>query len=179
MLSVDQIVQQYAQQYPQEHAKLKQFTEFVNQYSDAFERTQTVGHITASAMLLSPESDQCLLMHHRKLDKWLQPGGHADGDKDTFRVAQKEVYEETGICQFMKADAHVLDIDIHEIPARPQEPKHKHYDICYLMQSTCLEFVQNEESLQLKWVDLDEVLNFNNEPRYQRIMTKIKQLLHT
>jgi 8-oxo-dGTP pyrophosphatase MutT (NUDIX family) len=98
-----------------------------------------------------------MLMHHRKLDRWLQPGGHADGDADLARVALREAQEETGIAGLRVKD-NIFDIDRHRIPARAHEPEHWHYDVRYVVTTTVTEaFAANEESLELAWWPIDEI----------------------
>src|SRR5215217_9702417 len=70
--------------------------DFVRKNPDCFQRTLLEGHITASGWVLSADKNSVLLMHHFKLDRWFQPGGHCDGDPDVESVARKEVWEETG-----------------------------------------------------------------------------------
>jgi 8-oxo-dGTP pyrophosphatase MutT (NUDIX family) len=98
-----------------------------------------------------------LLMHHRKLDRWLQPGGHADGDADLARVALREAREETGLSD-LHLEGGIFDLDRHRIPARANEPGHWHYDVRYLVRAGANEsFVVNAESHALAWRPVLEV----------------------
>lgn len=126
---------------------------FVKQHTDCFERSLAVGHITASAWLLNKDGSAALLMHHAKLNKWFQLGGHCDGDSDTLRVALKEAQEESGITAIEPISTHIFDIDIHCIPDTPKEKSHYHYDIRFLLKVTSDEdFVKNSESKELRWI---------------------------
>ena len=121
---------------------------------DVFERTHTTGHFTGSAWLVSADDRRVLLLHHRKLGRWLQPGGHADGDADLRRVALREAEEETGLRE-LRAEGGIFDLDRHRIPARGAEPEHWHYDVRYVLRASGDErFSGNAESLALAWWDI-------------------------
>ncbi|HRF54817.1 MAG TPA: NUDIX hydrolase [Aquimonas sp.] len=120
----------------------------------AFLRERLAGHFTGSAWLVSADGARVLLMHHRKLDRWLQPGGHADGDADLAAVALREAEEETGL-RDLHVESGIFDIDAHRIPARGDVPEHTHYDVRYVIRTYSSEVPQgNEESLALAWVDI-------------------------
>jgi 8-oxo-dGTP pyrophosphatase MutT (NUDIX family) len=130
---------------------------FVDNYADCLWRTQLIGHVTASAWVLDETRAHVLLIHHRKLDRWLQPGGHADGEAETLAVAQREVWEETGL-QTEHIQQEIFDLDIHPIPARGSEPAHYHYDLRYLLQpSPGAKLEINEEVKAAEWVPLAQV----------------------
>lgn len=134
----------------------KTILEFVHAYPDCFERTQACGHITASAWLLSADHEHALLMHHAKLDMWVQVGGHCDGDPDVRAVALKEAREESGISQITIVSPAIFDIDVHLIPDRPNEKAHYHYDIRFLLAVGGDEKItQNSESKELRWISKD------------------------
>lgn len=122
-----------------------------------FERARLAGHFTGSAWLVSADGQCALLMHHRKLDRWLQPGGHADGDPDLAAVALREAEEETGLTGLVVEPA-VFDLDRHAIPARGAEPEHWHHDVRFVVRATGNEaFVLNEESHALAWRDVGDI----------------------
>ena len=88
-------------------------------------------------MIVRPDGSAFLLVRHRKLDRWLQPGGHCDpSDATTLATALREAREETGLAGLTPLlSGRPLDVDVHEIPARPGEPAHLHYDVRYLASS--------------------------------------------
>ena len=90
------------------------FRKFLHSAPEVFERSHPPGHFTGSAWLVSADGTRVLLMHHRKLDRWLQPGGHADGDTDLARVALREAQEETGVAD-LRVEGDIFDIDRHRI----------------------------------------------------------------
>lgn len=143
----------YASRCPDDEAT-QQFADFLRDTPAAFERSNREGHFTGSSWLVSADGERVLLMHHRKLGRWLQPGGHADGDRDLARVALREAEEETGLSDLVVEPA-IFDIDRHWIPERGLEPGHWHYDVRYVVHARGSEaFVLNEESLALAWRDI-------------------------
>lgn len=138
--------------------------QFVSSTPDCFERSHAAGHITGSAWLLNPAGDKVLLTLHRKLGKWLQPGGHADGDSDTLRVSLREAEEESGIAGIVPVSGDIYDVDIHSIPARPGEPEHLHYDVRYLLRAPHENFVVSAESVSLAWVRFGELAMLSPAP---------------
>lgn len=93
-------------------------------------------------------------MHHRKLDKWLQPGGHCDGNNDILTVAIKEAQEESGILEIEPISRQIYDIDIHLIPSNSIDQEHYHYDVRFLFKTVCNDhFVKNSESNELRWIE--------------------------
>lgn len=127
---------------------------FVQENSDCFERTLKIGHITGSAWILNKQRTHALLMHHAKLDFWVQLGGHCDGDSDVLSVAVKEAQEESGIKNIIPLREEIFDIDVHWIPANHKEEGHYHYDIRFLLGVTGdAQIVQNNESKELRWIN--------------------------
>ena len=122
---------------------------------DPFVRERLDGHFTGSAWLVSGDGRRVLLTHHRKLGRWLQLGGHADGDRDLARVALREAEEESGLAGLVvEADA-VFDVDRHWIPGRGEVPGHWHYDVRYVVRAAGSEaYAVGEESLDLAWRDI-------------------------
>src|ERR1700744_801652 len=148
--SLQEAFERYGARFPVE-PDLRRFHAWLRATPRPFHRETQQGHFTGSAWLVSGDGERVLLMHHRKLQRWLQPGGHADGDADLPNVALREAQEESGL-----VDLHVLpeifDIDLHAIPARRDEPQHWHYDVRYVVVAHGSEaFTVNEESLELAW----------------------------
>ena len=127
--------------------------DFVRSTPHCFERSHAAGHMTGSAWLLNPAGDKALLTLHHNLQRWMQTGGHADGDPDTLRVALKEAEEESGITGIVPITEEIFDIDIHLIPARPAkgEPAHYHYDVRYLLRAPHEQYAISHESDDLTW----------------------------
>lgn len=147
---------------------------FVEGHENCFERSLLVGHVTGSAWVVNPERTHALLVHHRRLDRWLQPGGHCDGDPDVLGTALREVWEETGIdaCPVTTA---VFDVDAHDIPARGAEPAHIHYDIRFLAEAPLsAQPVVSPESRAVRWVPLHEIVDLNTDDSVLRLVEKTK-----
>jgi len=145
---------------------------------DCFLRTSFPGHFTGSALVVSADGSRTLLHHHRKLDRWLQFGGHCDGDENIVRVAQREALEESGIEGLILASPRPFDLDIHPIPARPTEPAHEHFDVRYvLIAPENATFVTSEESHELRWFTPDETLPLNLDTGLRRLIAKWQCLL--
>ncbi|PNS08345.1 NUDIX hydrolase [Solilutibacter silvestris] len=120
----------------------------------AFVRERLAGHFTGSAWLVSGDGRRVLLTHHRKLDRWLQLGGHADGDTDLRAVALKEAEEESGLTG-LTVDEAIFDLDKHWIPERGDVPGHWHYDVRYVVHAGADEtFAVSEESHALAWREI-------------------------
>lgn len=132
----------------------------------AFSKRLLSGHVTASVFLINITRDKVLLTHHAKLQKWLQLGGHCDGIKDPFYNAHKEAYEESGLTRIDPVSRQILDIDIHPIPEHKGVPAHEHYDVRYLFEADEKEPLNiSDESNDLKWVPLDQLEDYNDDPR--------------
>ena len=116
------------------------------------------GHFTASAFVLSPSRDALLLIHHKKLDRWLQPGGHVEPeDTDMLAAARREAAEEVGLRELAAGRDDPFDLDVHDIPARPDEPAHAHFDVRFLFVAPTLAFALSAESKAARWVALTEL----------------------
>jgi 8-oxo-dGTP pyrophosphatase MutT (NUDIX family) len=127
---------------------------FLDEVERPFDREQATGHFTGSAWLVSADGEKVLLTHHRKLNRWLQLGGHADGDSDLAGVALREAHEESGLSG-LRVDPEIFDVDRHWIPERKGEPGHWHYDVRYIVHASKDDaFVVSDESLELAWVPI-------------------------
>ncbi|WP_233348146.1 MULTISPECIES: NUDIX hydrolase [unclassified Luteimonas] len=142
---------------PDEAEAADMFIALLRDREDPFLRTRLAGHFTASALVVSADGRRTLLTHHRKLDRWLQPGGHADGDRDLARVALGEAEEETGLVGLV-LEGGIFDLDRHWIPARNEVPGHWHHDVRYVVRAGADErFVVSDESHALAWRDIAAV----------------------
>ena len=151
--------------------------QFVAQYSDCFERSLNVGHITGSAWIMDLERSHVLLTHHRKLDQWFQLGGHSDGDPNTLDVALREGQEESGLDTLHPVSENIFDVDVHLIPARKNEPAHYHYDVRFLLEADRrAPLTISSESNELAWVTLDEALSLSQDASILRMVSKSRTL---
>lgn len=130
--------------------------DFCRRHPDALHRTCLDGHLTGSAVVVDEAGTRTLLLHHAKLGRWLQPGGHADGDGNLGHVAWREATEETGLVG-LRLLRPAIDIDIHAIPARPGEPEHLHLDLRFaVVAPDGAEVDHNHEALGARWVAADD-----------------------
>ncbi|MCG8450316.1 MAG: NUDIX hydrolase [Pirellulales bacterium] len=177
------MLRRYSLRYPEEAAVVARINSLVESAPDCFQRTCRPGHITGSAWVLSHDRSRCLLVHHRKLDRWLQPGGHADGQNQIEQVALREVREESGLNQLalVNEDEQLvpLDVDIHLIPDRLDaagnllEDTHQHHDIRFLViADSNQELVLSDESHDLRWFCREELLEVTREESVLRMMRK-------
>lgn len=170
------LAQKLAQHTPHdanEATMLAQIARFVAGYETCFERTLKVGHITGSAWIIDLDRSHALLTHHRKLDRWLQLGGHSDGDANTLNVALREGQEESGLQTLRPVSEAIFDVDVHLIPARKDEPDHYHYDVRFLLEADRnIPLVISEESNELAWVPLEEIFNLAPDASIRRMVEK-------
>ncbi|GIK99832.1 MAG: NUDIX hydrolase [Alphaproteobacteria bacterium] len=147
--------------------------QFVAEHPDCLLRSQLSGHLTGSAWVVDATRTRTLLTHHRKLDLWLQLGGHADGDPDLAAVARREAREESGLQRLELVSPAIFDLDRHRIPARKGVPEHWHFDLRFLIEADPMEpLVVSDESHDLAWVDLDRVAALNPEESLARMVRK-------
>ena len=173
------LLSSYQTRMMDESAFLAHTRRFVEQHTDCFERHLAPGHVTGSAWVVNPDRTMALILHHRKLDQWFQPGGHADGDNDIVRVALKETSEETGVepSHIRLVSEAIFDIDIHKVPATHQDPTHLHYDIRFLVEmDDDIPIPGNDESHEILWVPLYQVSRFNNNRSTYRMVEKTRHM---
>lgn len=168
----------YGRRHPDEEEMLSRILTLMETRGNCFDRDCLPGHITASAWIVSEESRAVLLTHHRKLERWLQLGGHTDGEANVLAAAMREAEEESGMTGFApwpaEAGPLILDIDVHLIPARKNEPAHEHHDIRFLLEVSEKQAIsrQVEESHDVRWFGADEVGAYLDEESLARMARK-------
>lgn len=164
-----------------EATHLRYILAFLERHPHPFDRRIAEGHLTASTLVLSRSGMQVLLLLHRKLDRWLQPGGHAEaGETSGEIVALREAREETGI-EGLELHPHAprpFDVDVHAIPARPDEPAHAHLDLRYLVLAPDGAAVsrQLEEASDLRWFGWHELEDLGLDSGLRRALAKARAL---
>jgi len=179
-------LEHYASCHLDETEMVNRFQRFVEAHPRCFERSlASPGHVTGSAWIVDPAGEAVLLTHHRKLDLWIQLGGHADGDPDVLAVARREGLEESGLRSLEVIDPGAdvnagsdtgiripFDVDIHEIPARREEPAHFHFDVRYAFRAGSRDVVTSDESHALAWVPMEELDRYTMDVSVQRMAKK-------
>jgi 8-oxo-dGTP pyrophosphatase MutT (NUDIX family) len=178
----------YRHAFPSEGSIVDRIVALVEEHADCFERTCRPGHITGAAWIVSADRRRCLLTHHRKLDRWLQLGGHADGQTQVEEVALREAREESGMSDFdllpIAGGLLPLDLDVHLIPARYDaagkqiEDAHEHHDVRFLLVAHAGQDVTtSDESHEVRWFTTEEVLRLTDEESVLRMLYKAAELI--
>ena len=143
---------------------------FVDEHPrDAHRRTCLPGHLTASALVLDSRGERALLTFHRKLGRWLQLGGHCDGDANLAGSALREAHEESGIAG-LAIDPLPIDVDVHTIPAHGEDPEHLHLDTRFLIRAPAGAVDRaSDESHELAWFTAQDVERLDLEPSLRRL----------
>ena len=178
MRNLGKLLEEYISAYPVEDAAIDML-EFFRKDPNCFQKDNQAGHFTGSAWIVSTDRCQVLMTHHKKLDMWLQLGGHADGTEDLISVAIREAKEESGFDNFMLVSKKIFDLDIHEIPAMSGDPIHLHYDVRFLLEADpkINKIVISNESRDVRWIPLDKILSLNPEESMQRMVIKTSRLV--
>ncbi len=174
--------------FDEQKQTLNRFIDFAEEYPNIFDRDLEYGHITGSGFVVSTDFSHILMTYHKKLDKWLQLGGHCDNHPIVHEVALTECREESGLEEFeyypfekyFKIETKhpfIFDLDCHLIPDYKETPEHFHFDVRYLFTADReLPLTISSESKDLKWIPLDDLLKYNSEESLERPLRKIKFL---
>jgi 8-oxo-dGTP pyrophosphatase MutT (NUDIX family) len=144
---------------------------------DPFSRAQfTPGHITCTGLVLAPDGGRLLLVHHRRLNRWLLPGGHVEPqDSDIWDAARREVIEETGARLLPDAAPPLAGMDVHGIPSNSREPYHLHHDLLFAFRAGSGDVRASPESRDVAWSTPAEFDRYdlpgNVRRAYRRILT--------
>ena len=176
MASLRQLIENYCARYPIEKTA-QSILSFLQADKNPFSRKNHHGHFTGSAWIVNPDKSKILMTHHKKIDKWLQLGGHADDEVDLLKVSQREAKEESGLCNFVILSKEIFDMDINKFPTIGSEPRHLHYDIRFLLEADHEESViVSDESYDVAWIVLDKIQQINSEDSIMRMVKKTKIL---
>ena len=177
-----ELLERYLARWPEERERVEQITRFVRAHPDGFLRTCQPGHVTGSAWVVTPDGGRCLLLWHERLGRWLQPGGHCDGETEVERTALREAHEETGLEGLHLAGADgggplvPLDVDVHRIPARGDEPEHLHHDVRFLVVADPPRDPPPSLRHAVRWVAAAEITRLTREESVLRMARKARRL---
>lgn len=173
----------------EERRAAENFISFISANPDCFKRTNLAGHLTGSALVVNSTLTKVLLTHHKKLNMWLQLGGHADGHHLLHEVAMTEAHEESGLTNLALLNyewdlfkARVprplpFDLDSHLIPANSKDPEHVHYDVRYVVLASSETLpVVSHESHDVRWFTIAEARKVTDERSMHRQFDKIEWL---
>lgn len=169
-------IKKYQIEFPEDSAEAQRLYDFIESTELAFHRENLEGHVTGSCLVVSPDKQKVLLTHHKKLNKWIQLGGHSDGEANTLNVSMREAEEESGISDLSFISQDIFSIDIHTIPARKQEPEHLHYDISFLIQAHHEDYTVSDESHDLQWFPVKELLHAELEDSLSRMIKRYNMM---
>ena len=169
------LLRRHAPADAKEASDLSEILAFLDRHPQPFDRGIVEGHLTGSAVVVSATGDRVLLLHHRKLRRWLQPGGHAErGEREGEAVALREAHEETGIegLALHLSAPRPLDVDVHPIPANGAEPAHRHLDLRYLIVAPRHASLRRQaaEARALRWFTWEELLTVDLDPGLRRAL---------
>ncbi|HLK49156.1 MAG TPA: NUDIX hydrolase [Bryobacteraceae bacterium] len=144
-----------------------------------FSREQfTPGHVTATGLVLAPDQERVLLVHHRRLDRWLLPGGHIEpDDANPGAAARREVIEETGAVLASDEAPPLASVDVHGIPAKGSEPYHLHHDLIFFFRATEDRLQVSAESHQVAWCHPRDFERYNVPGNVRRAYRRIPEWL--
>jgi 8-oxo-dGTP pyrophosphatase MutT (NUDIX family) len=175
----------HARRHPEDAELALRFRALLHDTPAPFSRDQyQPGHLTCSACVLSRDGGHVLLLHHVRLGRWLQPGGHAEpGDDTPSAGALREVREESGLAELAPLAAPggsaLVDLDIHAIPARGAEPEHLHFDLRYAFASHLdAELRRSSESHALRWIEIERLGELTAEESVRRLVERARARLH-
>ncbi|MDP1722070.1 MAG: NUDIX hydrolase [Candidatus Gottesmanbacteria bacterium] len=163
----------------QENESSKKVKDFVLTHPDCFGHSVLPGHVTGSAFVVDRDLEYTLLTHHKKMNMWLQFGGHSDDHPNVVETAMREAREESGLDDIRLSilGNSIFDIDVHTIPAGGQMPDHIHYDVRFLLiANKADQCTASTESNELAWIRLEDAADYNARPEFLRMVEKVMRL---
>lgn len=116
-------------------------------------------------------------MHHRRLERWLLPGGHVEAeDREIWDAARREVIEETGVVLVPHGLPPLAGLDVHGIPGNGREPYHLHHDILFAFQAAREALRLSAESRALVWCSPAEFDRYLMPANVRRAYSRMREL---
>lgn len=170
------LVDEYTSSFKEEAEYKKEITDFLKGNETMYGRQNPEGHLTGSAWIVNHDRKKVLLVFHKRLGRWLQPGGHMEGEEDILDTAVREAKEETGLTSLRCVNPNIFDIDIHTIPGFEDEKQHLHYDIRFLLEADDEEKVKvSSESKDVRWVDIKAIKKYSTSQSITRMAEKLEK----
>lgn len=168
----------YEARDPADRDSCARVIELVRTAPDPFTRA-VPHHVTAAAVIARPDASAFLLVHHRRLARWLQPGGHVEPqDASVLDAARREAREETGVLALELPSDGILDVDVHEIPAAGDRPAHVHYDVRYLFTTIEAEVTAAlAEVREARWFPAETMKDVGTDESLLRAIAKARRRL--
>lgn len=174
--NIKELVENYLIKHPKNIHAL-QVLQFLNQHDIFWQRENEYGHITSSAWVVNPTRDKVLLTHHKKLDIWVQLGGHVEPeDNSIYEACERELKEESGLKEFQLLSKEIFDIDVHKIPKSSSGfPEHFHFDIRFIFEANDEEVISFDpiESNKVRWISIKDISQFTQEESVIRMAEKV------
>jgi 8-oxo-dGTP pyrophosphatase MutT (NUDIX family) len=135
------------------------------------------GHFTVSGFITDPGLTHLVLIHHRRIGSWLQPGGHIEpGDASVLATLHREIAEETGLRDLQPTAPDVFDIDVHRVPAHRSQPAHQHFDVRFHAITDHVALTPTDEVRDAAWVPLADVGAWTEDRSVRRAVEKLRSL---
>lgn len=167
------LINRYQPDHEDEQKHQRFIAQFIESNQRYWARDTLFGHLTASAWITSNDQTKAVLLHHKKLNLWVQPGGHIDeSDASLMAASLREATEETGLSALQPVSHDIFDIDVHRIPVRKQEPEHWHLDIRFWFKTDNDVLTISEESNHLMWLSKQDIFNRTDEESVLRMVRK-------
>lgn len=165
----------YREKFVDENDKVARFITYLKNAKTFLGKTNSQGHITSSSWVVNKNKTKVLLTNHKKLDRWLQLGGHTEEGESLYESACREVAEESGIDRFLTVSKAIYDLDIHWIPKFKNTHGHYHYDVRYLFEADeNLQITVSDESHDVKWVEVAHINAYTSSDSILRMVNKMK-----
>jgi 8-oxo-dGTP pyrophosphatase MutT (NUDIX family) len=173
------LIKKYTPCNEQEETDKEIIIRCLDMFDDILTRDNGVIHITSSAFVVNKNRDKTLMVHHNIYNSWCWTGGHADGEEDLFLVAVNETREETGVKNIYPVNDTIYSLDILPVFSHIKNGKyvssHLHISVAYLIEADDSEslIVKPDENSAVKWIPIDEIDTYSNEPHMKKIYNKI------
>lgn len=184
-MSLIKLIKEYIPVNEEEESDRQIFLKCIRTFEDVVTRENKIFHFTSSAFVVNKEKTKVLMVYHNIYNSWAWIGGHADGDYDLLSVAIREVEEETGVKNVRDIGNGIYSIDISPICNHIRKGEyvssHLHFSVAYLFEADENEpiRVQNNENSDVKWVDIDSVVEYSTDLHmkavYQKIIDKMRK----